>query len=445
MLNRCIALSAVSMIIMTANSTLSANKTDGKSEAKTQYRILSIDGGGMRGIMPAMFMEELSRRTGQAPHEMFDLIAGTSIGGILALGYATGDKNPNEFVKLFERNGKNIFHVSTRRRISTGFGILDSKYSAAQLETTLKKYLGEDRYLSDITKTDAMVVSHDAETDHPAVFKTWAAKESESHDLKIWEAARGSSAAPTYFEPFRVSYRDGSIHTLLDGGLSLNNPAMCAYTEMVHLHKDLIYEPSHHGSKKASKAGVEFLVVSLGTGSFTQTLRYEDIKSQSAMSWLNPILHIAMDTKATDYHMSCLLPQENYFRWNPPISDDISLLDDTRPTTIAALKSCASRALEAYEPQMQALVEELTMPSTPRSPRKEARSSERTLSKFASLKNIFTPRRGATAKPSVEEAHESELDAIQVRRRQSGPLDQPPESRGRKSLVKYETLDDDLS
>ena len=166
--------------------TIFANKT----EEKTQYRILSIDGGGMRGIMPAMFLRELSKRTGQAPHEMFDLIAGTSIGGILALGYAEGEKQPDEFVKLFELHGKDIFHASKRRRLSTGFGHFDARYSSTNLEGVLKEYFGEERYLSDITKTDAMVVAHDAGEDHPAVFKTWSARQMKSHDLKIWEAAQ---------------------------------------------------------------------------------------------------------------------------------------------------------------------------------------------------------------------------------------------------------------
>ena len=97
-------------------------------------RVLSIDGGGIRGIIPAMVVAHIERKMGRPAHELFDLMVGTSTGGILALGLSRpGARRPAQFsarwvVKLYEEQGANIFEYSLWRKLRTVGGILDEAY-----------------------------------------------------------------------------------------------------------------------------------------------------------------------------------------------------------------------------------------------------------------------------------------------------------------------------
>src|SRR5262245_52031332 len=119
-----------------------------KGRMSSTPRILSLDGGGIRGIIPATVLTEIETRTGARIAELFDLIAGTSTGGILALGLvkpSADDENrpqyaASDLAELYEKEGKHIFRRSSWRQI-TGLGnLLDEKYDAKGLEEVLDDY-----------------------------------------------------------------------------------------------------------------------------------------------------------------------------------------------------------------------------------------------------------------------------------------------------------------
>ena len=191
--------------------------------------VLSVDGGGIRGLIPAMVLANLEERTGKRTAELFDLIAGTSTGGIIALALTVPgeDGEPrwtaNDLVDLYLTEGPRIFHHSIGRLLESGLGLLDEKYDARPLEDALKKYLGEAMISHAVT--DVMVTSYDLEHRKPFFFKTDRAKVKPEHDWLMREAARATSAAPTYFEPEKLT-ADGEVFALCDGGVFANNPAM---------------------------------------------------------------------------------------------------------------------------------------------------------------------------------------------------------------------------
>ena len=112
------------------------------------YKVLSIDGGGIRGVIPAVLLSHLEKKTGKSVSEMFDLIVGTSTGGILAAGFTVRNSkgkakhSADDMLKLYSDDGRDIFARSTWRGVTSAWGVFDEKYSHEPLEKLLHKYLG---------------------------------------------------------------------------------------------------------------------------------------------------------------------------------------------------------------------------------------------------------------------------------------------------------------
>lgn len=206
-----------------------------------KLRILSIDGGGIRGILPGTILtyleKQIQKKTGNEKAtigEYFDLIAGTSTGGILSLIYLCPDEKGNymfgaeEALSIYLDQGDEIFDVSLWKKIRSLDGNLDEKYDAAELERALLEYFGE-RKLSQALKP-CLITSYDIRNRKAHFFTSIEAK-STVHDYYLRDVALATSAAPTYFEPVRIKSINGAPHELIDGGVFANNPALCAYAE----------------------------------------------------------------------------------------------------------------------------------------------------------------------------------------------------------------------
>jgi hypothetical protein len=192
--------------------------------AKELIKILSIDGGGIRGIIPAMVLAELERLTGRPACELFDLVAGTSTGGIIALGVTVpgeGGKprwSAHDLADLYVSEGPKIFHRSLARTIRTLDGLLVEKYAASGLEAALERYMADTRLPQALTKV--LITSYDIHKHEPFFFKSFkprarvassprdgaaeqaaASSPPQPADYPMRVVARATSAAPTYFEP----------------------------------------------------------------------------------------------------------------------------------------------------------------------------------------------------------------------------------------------------
>lgn len=326
------------------------------------YRILSIDGGGIRGIIPAMVLTELERQTGRAVCEMFDLIAGTSTGGILALALALprhtnnpeetslGPRSARDLVRLYEEEGETIFSRSAWRAFSSLGNLTDEKYSHLGLEKVLKQYFGEETMLSGV-QTDVLIPSYELERRIPFFFKSKNAKaRPESHDFPAWEIARATSAAPTYFEPHKLDARDEKDYfSLADGGIFANNPAMCAFVEALSDSRDI----------------ESVIMVSLGTGELTHRLAYEDTVDWGLARWAQPILDSALSGVADSVHyqleqiFSSLNGDPHYYRFQVRLDEGTDSLDNASRTNIRNLKLAAERLLRDQKDAVEQLVQRL--------------------------------------------------------------------------------------
>ena len=201
--------------------------------ADRDFRILAIDGGGIRGVFPASVLAGLEERYlgGRSIAECFDLIAGTSTGGIIALGLAAG-LNGSDLRRLYIERGAEIFppHGAGAigrigRKLSAWKRYLRYSYDQAALESVLQDYLG-DLKLGTAT-TRLCIPSFEGVHGEVYIFKTPHHPDFKKDLIEpMVKVALATSAAPTYYRPLR----DGG-YTFVDGGVWANNPIMLALTE----------------------------------------------------------------------------------------------------------------------------------------------------------------------------------------------------------------------
>ena len=321
-------------------------------------KVMSIDGGGIRGIIPAMVLAEIEKRTGKRISELFHLIAGTSTGGILALGLAkAGADGKPEYtaekgIELYEKRGERIFWRPFWRRIPLVSGLLEEKYPSHGIEEVLGQYFGEARLKDALT--DVLVTSYDIERSKPYFFKSTKAKEEAVRDCPMRWAARATSAAPTYFEPAKLQIEGSSDYrALIDGGVFANNPAMCALVEARSTHPD----------------ADSFLLVSLGTGELTRRLPYDEAKGWGLAGWAQPVLSVVFDgvSDAVDYQLGKLLPatdgNRRYYRLQVKLDESNDAMDDASAGNIRVLKLLAEEMISANDSALTALCNQLAPPN----------------------------------------------------------------------------------
>jgi patatin-like phospholipase/acyl hydrolase len=273
-------------------------------------KILSIDGGGIRGIIPARVLSFIEDKTDKRICQMFDLICGTSTGGILALGLSKPDPNDptqphyraQDLIKIYEEKGQTIFSRDIWQKIHSIWNLTDEKYDALGIEDVLWDYF-QDVLLSQAL-TELVIPSYEIENRNYFFFKTKKARDNLTHDFLMRQVARSTSAAPTYFSPCRMvaehdpddlsdPNKSKSYWALIDGGVFANNPAMCGYAEALSLWP-----------------GQDYLVVSLGTGQLTRPIPYDTARDWGLAGWAQNILSVIFDgvQDTVDYQLSQILP-----------------------------------------------------------------------------------------------------------------------------------------
>lgn len=195
----------------------------------SKFRVLSLSGGGIRGVYTASFLAKLEELTGKRVADHFDLIVGTSTGGLIALAMGL-EQTPASIRDFYLEEGHAIFaKPSWWCRLCNPGGMLRPKYLADGLRVALKKRLGADCLLGH-SKRRLVINAIYAEGSTPRCFKTrHAGHYDRDHRVAAWEVGMATSAAPTFFPAFRAS--DGRHH--VDGGLWANCPALVGVVEAV--------------------------------------------------------------------------------------------------------------------------------------------------------------------------------------------------------------------
>lgn len=255
--------------------------------------ILAISGGGIRGILPAAVLTAVEGLTGSPAASIFDLIAGTSTGGIIACGLGAGIP-AQKMLQMYVQRGPEIFHKPWWRH-----GAFMPKYSTDGIDKVLSDVFGSTRFST--AKTKLLVPSYDQDDGQPAHFKSWDV----DSDLCHFDVCRATSSAPTYFESYQGRYSDG--------GIFANDPSLNAIAEA-----------------KVLWPGEQIQLLHLGTG--CQTKGPKCPSSGGASEWLKPILNILMQAPALDVVYMCkaflgdnyLTVQAELPSWVNEAMDDVS-------------------------------------------------------------------------------------------------------------------------
>jgi uncharacterized protein len=276
-------------------------------------RILSIDGGGTRGIIPAYFLAAIEEKTGKPVSQLFDLIAGTSTGGILALALATPDPEgrpgftARQLCQIYERDIPRIF----RNPRSWWGNLLTPKYRSLAFEQILKGAVGECRLASALC--DVLIPCFDIEHRLPCMFRSRLARVESAHDFLMRDVALATSATPTLFTPVHFPRSgDDRLMCLVDGGVFANNPAISALAEIKSMF------PCENE---------EYFLVSLGTGKSTRPLAKDLVGLWGYVRWSRPMLELVLESISEAVHeqMQYLLPssdaRRNYYRLQIDLSE----------------------------------------------------------------------------------------------------------------------------
>ena len=307
-------------------------------------KILSIDGGGIRGIIPGQVLVALEKKLqakSKNPEariaDYFDFFAGTSTGGILTCIHLCPDEekpgkarfSAQQAVDLYVEHGSRIFDVSLYQKIKAANGILDEKFNAAAIEACLNQYFGDIK-LSQLLKP-CIITSYDIQNRAAHFFAQHDyLKRGDGGDFLVKDVCRATSAAPTYFEAAKVKSLSNVSYPLIDGGVFVNNPALCAYSEV----------RNSNGFPTAEN----MFIVSIGTGSENKEYDYDKAKDWGAAGWIRPLIDIMMSgaSETTHYHLIKMFSaqghQDNYIRIQPSKMKNAKFeMDDAHPENIAAL------------------------------------------------------------------------------------------------------------
>lgn len=283
--------------------------------------ILSIDGGGYRGIITLTQLIRFEEKLGCKIHEKFQFIAGTSTGGIIAVLLSLG-YSANEIMDIYLKYGDKIFDKQFLR-----FGLFRSKYSDKGFNELIEKFIG-DKKLSDV-KSTILIPTYNISKLDKVLFKS---NKSEEKDFYLKDIVRSTASAPTYFN---CTVIDGDNY--IDGGLVVNNPSLMIFLEVMKIN-----------SKEVNKYK-KFNLISFSTGTKLKQVSKRKING-GKINGIGSIMDIILteQAKLVDYTLNqlynFLIPELTgkrigmYVRCESIVNNSSGEIDDTSPSNIRKMR-----------------------------------------------------------------------------------------------------------
>ncbi|AHF16596.1 patatin-like phospholipase family protein [Niabella soli] len=333
--------------------------------------ILSLDGGGIRGIIPGVILTYLEKQLQTRSNsnlkigDYFDFIAGTSTGGILACAYLIPDLNgkakycAEQAVQLYLHEGQDIFKENIFHKIINPWSLVSEKYSADALEKNFKDLFGQT-LLSEFIKP-CLITSYDVTSRNAHFFTSCDAKINEIENFYAIDVARSTSAAPTYFEPARIQSQTGQTFNLVDGGVFANNPALCAYAEVRKIDFSSLLNNPGKPDKPSAK---DMLIISIGTGTVKKPYHFNELKNAGEIKWIEPIIDILMSGNAetVDYQLKQIYgtlshkDSKDYYRLEPPLHEALSDMDNATAVNVEHLRQAGLLFIEKNQAMLDEIV-----------------------------------------------------------------------------------------
>ena len=262
-------------------------------------KIISVDGGGIRGIVPTYILHKIEEEMQEQLTDVVDLVAGTSTGSIVAGAISKG-MPMGRLLEFYLNDGSDIFASTIKYKLKTLFGLFGSKYDIRPLEEKIKGVFGE-MTMKDL-HNDFLCTAYNMTKGKPQFFNG-----SNFSDTPIYKLITASTAAPTYFQPVDIKGEE-----YVDGGIFAPNPAMVAFTE---------------AKSRYNLNAKDILLISMGTGAKNNS--YNDVSNWFKLKWLNPLIKIMMsaDVGTVHYQLAKIYGSvkqyENYYRINEFMPDNM--------------------------------------------------------------------------------------------------------------------------
>ena len=280
-----------------------------------KYRIISLDGGGIRGLIPATILKRLNNDPRLKDFlKKTNLVAGTSTGGLLALAIAK-EIEPDVIQNVYIKDGKKIFDDSWLDDVKDLGGLTGADYDIKNLTKVLKRIFGETK-LKDLTKK-VIITAFDLDNESnnintrcwkPKIFHNFKGNDTDEEEY-AYKVGLYTSAAPTYFP---------TVDGYIDGGVFASNPSMCALSQT----QDTRFFTSPPKFD-------EIVLLSLGTGFSLNYIKGKNLDWGYAQ-WIKPLISLMMDgvNGIADYECKQIL-NKNYYRLSPVFPTNISIpMDD---------------------------------------------------------------------------------------------------------------------
>jgi patatin-like phospholipase/acyl hydrolase len=277
-----------------------------------KYRVLSIDGGGIRGLVTTVLMQRLAATPGlEGFLDKLDLVAGTSTGGLLALGIARG-LGLEEIRGLYVDDGPKIFDDSWLDDLLDLGKLRGADYKTAPMRRVFKRVLGADTTLGQLGKR-VLVTAFDLDNEDPderrrswkpKLFHNFPGPGNDRSEL-AYKVGLYTAAAPTYFP---------SVDGYIDGGVYANNPSMCA---LAQTRDRRYFDPPVDLD--------DVVLLSLGTGASLFYIK-GGAHDWGYAQWVKPLISLMLDGSAgiADYQCSQML-RESYHRLAPVFTSGVSI------------------------------------------------------------------------------------------------------------------------
>lgn len=293
-------------------------------EAQPTLRLVTFDGGGMRGVISLEIAKEIKTRLGwDTLSDGVEWFAGSSTGSILATGYA--NTVSSEHLKgIYVEHGPKIFAKNWWR---SAWSFQNELYDDTAFVSALKEHF-TDKTLGDL-KRDVVVLSNDIEgsKDQPPGPVIFNSARPEQQETPLWTLPRASSSAPSYFKPF-FGFKEQS---LIDGGTVANMPTQAAIAEIVGLYGDDHYRAVYSNLK----------IISIGTGIYNSSLTRKESSAMGFLDWA-PRITTTMIQDGAKLQVETLrkLHRQNFVRLDP-ILDYLIPLDATTPKAFEEMEKIA--------------------------------------------------------------------------------------------------------
>lgn len=331
------------------------------NNSATTTRILAIDGGGIRGIVPAVVLgqlEETLQQITQNPDtrlvDYFDLFAGTSTGSMIIAGLLAPDSggrpsySAKEIVELYFDNAEIIFQDSLLQDIKSVAGLVNVKYNPEGIESVFQQHFA-DTELKDLLKPTLIPV-YDLTRGKNYFFRQQKAQTSARHNYFLKDLLRCATSAITYFPPTQISTVDNSIkRCFIDGGIFANNPALSAYAEFRY------HNPELHAKNT--------MMLSLGTGKQGTHLDCEITQNWGAIEWREPASNLFANSMsdANHYQLSAVYDKKpNYLRLDAYFDNtDKSSLDNTAKEYLDCLYHLGQKIVQNNKAAIKSFAKQL--------------------------------------------------------------------------------------